>query len=149
LKNIMKDDKAKKAEAEAVAAEVEGLRSAVEHAVSVRRRAEERLAEVKEAYASKAAAQARAIDATRREAAEVSEEMKAAVDARRLADAQKMALERQQEAAQAAHSAEVGDMIGAMKKFSAAMAGYNNALLHNLGHVEAVDIAPRRGGDGM
>lgn len=140
----MKEEKARKAEAEAVAGEIESQRSQLEHAKAQQRRAEEKLSETKENNAQKTAAQGRAVEATKREVAEYNEEIKAAIDQRRAADAEKMRLERQQESATARHSAEVAEMIQAMKHLAAAMAGYNSNVIANLATVEATEIAPDR-----
>ena len=144
LKLVIKDEKQRKVEAEAVATEVEALRGQAEHALAHRRRAEDRLRETREALAQRSAAQARAIDVTRREDADFGEELKAAVDARRAAEAEKMRLERQQSALTARHTQEVAEMISTMKHFAAAVAAHDSGLLASLAAVEAVEVAPAR-----
>ena len=84
------------------------------------------------------------IDVTRHEAAEFGEELKAAVDARRAAEAEKMRLERQQSALTARHSQEVAEMIGTMKHFAGSVASFDAGLLGQLAGVEAVEVAPGR-----
>jgi predicted nucleic acid-binding Zn-ribbon protein len=146
LKNIMKDEKARKAEAEALTSDVDGLRGQVEHATGARKRAEDKLGEIREAYGQRATAQARAIEMTRREATELGEEIKTAVDQRRAAEATRVSLEREQETATAKHTAAVAEMITTMKHFSSAVSGYNGALLGSLGQVEGVPFARGEGG---
>ncbi len=142
----MKDEKQRKAEAEAITGEVEGLRGQLEHALAARKRAEEKLKEVTETYTQRLSAQARAIDVTRRETSELNEEIKAAIDARRAADAQKVQLERQQDAYTAKHSTEVAEMIATMKHFSASVTGYNGSLIQSLNTIDTVPFA--RGAEG-
>jgi kinetochore protein Nuf2 len=142
LKLVIKDEKQRKVESEAVGAEVEALRAQAENALAHRRRAEDKLREARDCSAQRCAALARAIDVTRREAADFGEELKAAVDSRRAAEAEKMRLERQQSALTARHSQEVAEMIGTMKHFAASVASYDAGLLSQLAGVEAVEIAP-------
>jgi chromosome segregation ATPase len=140
VKNIMKDEKQRKAEAEAVGGDVDALRAQVEHAAAQRKRAEDRLAEVRESYAQKIAALNRAIDATRRESAELTDDVKAAADTRRAAEAHKLQLERQQEAATSAHSADVADMVATLKHFTATIGAYNAGLVQSLAAIEATPL---------
>jgi len=146
VKNIMKDEKQRKAEAEAVTTDVDTLRAQVEHAMNQRKRAEDRLQEIQEGYNQKLIALNRAIEITRRESAELSEEIKLATDQRRAAEAQKVQLERQQEAYTAQHSADVADMISAMRHFSTCVTGYNTALIQNL---QSIDNVPMRNTTGI
>lgn len=140
VKNIMKDEKQRKAEAEAVTNDVDTLRGQVEHAMNQRKRAEDRLQEIQEGYTQKLAALNRAIEITRRESAELSDEIKLVTDQRRAAEAQKLQLERQQEAYTAQHSADVAEMISSMKHFSSCVTSYNTALIQNLQSIETVPM---------
>jgi kinetochore protein Nuf2 len=145
LKLVIKDEKQRKVESEAASAEVEAQRSHAEHALAQKRRAEDKLREAREATQQRAAALARAIEVTRRETADYADELKAAVDRRRAAEAEKMRLERQQGALMTRHSQEIADMISTMKHFSATTVAWDGNLISSLAQVENIEVGPERG----
>lgn len=95
LKRIIKDSKAKSETRAAIAAEAAALEEELSHQTEKRKRAEERLQEVREVLAQKLSAQHRQLEATRREIAEYEEEIRAATETRQAAEREKESLERQ------------------------------------------------------
>ncbi len=95
LKRIIKDSKAKQETKQAIQGEIAALEEELGHTYEKRKRAEERLHEVREQLNAKLAAQSRQLDATRREAAEYEDDIRAAVETRQSAEREKEALERQ------------------------------------------------------
>ena len=132
LKRIQKDEKARKGELEAVAAEVEALKAQLEHANAQRRRVEEKLHDVRASAEARLAAQAKELEAVWREAAEYGDDLKASVDSRRAAEAEEMRLERRKEALISQHSGEVADMVGSLKRLSVSLAAYNGGIVKGL-----------------
>jgi predicted nucleic acid-binding Zn-ribbon protein len=142
LKRIQKDEKTRKSELEGVSADVEALKSQLEHAQSQRRRIEEKLQEIRQSAEARLAAQAKELEAVWREAAEFGDEIKASVDSRRAAEAEEMRLERRKEALIAQHSAEVADMVSSLKRLSASLGTYNAGIVAGLARIDAT---PRQG----
>lgn len=143
LKRVLRDEKARKAEVEALGAEVEGLRAAAGHADAARRRVEERLAVVRDEGAAQLAGQARALEAVRAAAAALAEEAKAAANARRGAENETMRLEARKEGLIARHSAEVGDVLASVRHLASSVGNFHATLFTNLAAVAA--IAPVSG----
>jgi kinetochore protein Nuf2 len=144
LKAVLKDEKQRKGEAEAIAADTDAQQAQLDHALAQKRRAEEKLRDVKEALGQRLSAQIRAIEVTRREASEYAEELKAAVDSRRAAEAEKMKLERHQASLMAKHSQEVAEMISTMRHFSVTVSQYDSGLISALSGIDAIEVSPVR-----
>jgi len=144
LKAVLKDEKLRKGEAESINADTDAQQAQLDHALAQKRRAEEKLKDVKEALGQRLTAQMRAIDVTRRETNEYADELKAAIDSRRAAEAEKMKLERHQASLMAKHSQEVAEMISTMRHFSATVNQYDNGLVSVLSGIDAIDVSPVR-----
>ena len=143
LKRIQKDEKARKSEVEAVTSEVDALKIQLEHTNSQRRRAEEKLNEVRASADARLGAQSKELEALWREAAEHSDDLKAAVDSRRAAEAEEMRLERRKEVLISQHSGEVADMVSSLKRLSSCLATYNNGVVTGLTRLD--DATQRQG----
>ncbi len=145
LKRVQKEEKQRKCEAEAVAAEVEALRAQLESALAAKRRVEEKGAEARAAGEARLAAAARELEATQREAADYNEDLKASVDARRAAEAEKMRLERRKESLISAHSSEVAEMVNSLKRLQGSLVTYDAGVLAGLAVVEGLPLNARAG----
>ena len=117
--------------------EVEALKQQLEHTAAQRRRLEEKLQDVRQSGALRVAAQARELEAIQREAAEYSDDIKASLDARRTAEAEKMRLERHKEALISQHSAEVADMVNSLRRLQGSLAQYNSGILTGITSIKS------------
>lgn len=145
LKRVLREEKGRKAEAEALQGEVEGLRAALQHAETAKARVEEKLLQTKEDGASQVAAQARQLDAIRMEIAEYTDSAKNAGNARRAAENEKTRLEAKKENLIAKHTAEVSEILSSVKHLAGSVSHYHGSLFANLQAVNA--MAPVGAGD--
>ena len=95
---------------------------------------------MRQSCALRVAAQGKELEAIQREAAEYSEDIKSSVDARRTAEAEKMRLERAKEALISSHSAEVAEMVNALRRLQTSLTQYNSGILAGFSAIEGMPL---------
>lgn len=137
LKRIIREEKSKREVLDAINLEEKALTSNLDLVLAQKKRAEEKLSEIRKSLEGKIDEQNKALEQIRKEIEDFTNMTREATDARSTSESEYMRLQRKKDALVATHTAEVAEIIESLKRLHSSVEGYHNALYRGMASISS------------